>query len=91
MVFSVSGDGSVQVNDGIIQTENGGPMAAKVTSNDEKRIILTWSLDVINPSMQTTRMAYRASFERASNKIRVSAKPSGYANDFEGRGTCTQK
>lgn len=88
MIFGIDQGGGVQVNDGIIQTVNGGPMDAKVSSDNETRIVFTWSLDMTNADVQSTRMAYRATFDRATQKIRVAAKPAGYANDFEGRGTC---
>ncbi|MDZ7904853.1 MAG: hypothetical protein U5N55_03115 [Cypionkella sp.] len=88
MAFAMGGDGTVQVNDGIIQHFKGGQVAAKVIENTDKRLVFTWSIDMTNTAVQSTRMAYRATLTRATNKIRVHAVPSGYSNDFEGRGAC---
>jgi hypothetical protein len=89
MQLSMSKDGqSAKVIDGLIQHFVGKPIDAKVVENTDARLVVRWSVDMVNEAVQTTRMAYRATVFKDTNKIRVHARPNGYPNDFEGRGDC---
>ena len=63
------------------------PMTAKVTADTPKKLVFSWNVLMTNAG-QTTRMQYRAAFFRENNTVTIRAKPGGYVNDFEGRGTC---
>jgi hypothetical protein len=53
-----------------------------------KKLVLSWTVQMTNSTGQMTKMLFRASYFKARKEITVRATPTGYANDFEARGTC---
>lgn len=81
--------GSVQANDGLIQSVHGGPMVAKLLDSSAKKMVVTWTVQMTNSSGQQTKMQYRAAIFRGDKTITVTATPGGgYSNRFEARGKC---
>jgi len=65
------------------------PMKAKVSEDSKGKLVLTWNIQMTNATGQMTKMQFRASYFKGNKSITVRAVPGGgYANDFEGRGTC---
>jgi hypothetical protein len=88
-VFDYDGaTGKAIAADGWIQEMTGGPMDVKLSENTAKKAVFTWTLNFTNGSGQQTKMLYRAAYFKGDKAITVRATPSGYANSFEGRGTC---
>ena len=84
--------GQALAADGWIQHYHGTPIAAKVSEDTAKKLVLTWTLQMTNSTGQQTKMQYRASYFRQTGKITVRAVPGGgYSNSFEGRGTCATR
>ena len=84
---------AVTVLDPIIQYYKKKPLQAKVSVDNAKRVTFAWTLDGIkNASGQyVSGMIYRASIQKASNKVQIIAKPQRYANQFRGNGVCEVK
>jgi hypothetical protein len=79
----------VSVNDAVINYENGGPMDARIASDNATRLVFTWSLEnLTNSTGQVASWDYRAVFFKATRKFDVSLKPRGYDNSFLASGTC---
>lgn len=83
------GSGEAIVSDEVIMQHNDEqPIIAKVAADTEVKLVLTWAVQMTNWG-QMTRMQYRAAWFRKSGLLTIRAKPGGgYANSFEGRGTC---
>lgn len=84
-------DGSAAtVDDGIIRnfTKHDKGIAAKIVENTDKRLVLRWSVDLRDSTGQGARMGYRLTIFRDKLTARINGTPMGYANNFEGRGTC---
>ncbi len=79
---------TARVVDGIILHFNKRqPAAGKITENTSKKMVVTWSLNA-RASRQTTKMAYRAAVLKPANKVLVTAKPHGFADNLTARGRC---
>ena len=89
MFFEIE-NGAVLVVDGIILNEKRKPIPAKVREDSAKKLTVTWDLMLTNNRGQQTKMAYRASLLKPSNRITLTAKPHGYSNNFTARGRCQQ-
>lgn len=63
------------------------PITARVSDDTDAKLVLTWNIQMTN-SGQMTKMQYRAAWFRKSGLLAIRAKPGGYSNSFEGRGTC---
>ena len=90
-IFDYDADAvSVKVLDGIIQHEKGGPIPGKVASETSKKLGFTWSVKMSTNSGESIRMAYRASFIKATKAMQISAVPEGgnYSGGFDARGSC---
>lgn len=85
------GSSEAIVSDGLIYYYNDEqPLAAKVTENSAKKLVVSWNLG-LSTQGQTTKMQFRATYFKANKSITIRAVPGGgYANDFEGRGTCKE-
>lgn len=66
------------------------PVAAKVSEDTGKKLVLSWDVQMTNSTGQNTRMLFRASYFKADGSVIVRATPSGYSNQFEARGRCTK-
>lgn len=81
--------GTALAADGWILHYHDAPIAAKVSDNTKKKLVLTWNLTITNGSGQQTKMQYRAAYFKGTGDLNVSATPGGgYSGNFEGRGTC---
>ena len=90
-VFAITGD-SVSVADRVALKTNGNqPVQGKISDTTAKKIAFSWTTVIRSISGQVTRMAYRGSYYPETGKVIVKAKPTGYRNNFEARGTCTSK
>ncbi len=90
-VFAIKGD-SVAVADRIALVTNGNqPIEGKVVDSSAKKMAFSWTATTRDSRGQITKMAYRGSYFPATGKVIVKAKPTGYRNTFEARGTCTSK
>jgi hypothetical protein len=84
-----AGDSTAVASDGVIIYFFDAPIEAKVTGDTDKKLVLSWNVPMTNRSGQQTKMMYRATYFRQTGQMTVRATPgSGYANSFEGRGTC---
>jgi hypothetical protein len=82
--------GQAYASDALILYFNEQPVAAKVSEDTKKKLVLTWDLQFTNSTGQMTRMLFRAAYFRANGSVIVRATPSGYTNQFEARGRCTK-
>ena len=71
----------------IMYYNNEQPMTARVSADTDVKLVFTWNVQMTN-SGQMTRMQYRAAWFRKNGLLTIRAKPGGYSNSFEGRGTC---
>jgi len=83
--------GSVLVYDALIETETGAPLAASITEETPKRLTITWKLVVKDNGGNVAKMDYRAVYLKGDKSFLVSARPSGFDNQFQGRGSCKVK
>lgn len=89
VIQSDEGSGQAIVSDGVILHYNGNqPIAAKVSEDSAKKLVVTWNLKMTNNTGQMTKMQYRATWFKADGRVIIRAVPSGYSNDFEARGSC---
>lgn len=64
------------------------PVEAKLETDTDQRISVTWRLETKSGTGQFVRMAYRATIFKATGALSISAKPLGYEDTFTGSGTC---
>lgn len=85
------GDGTAVVSDGVILYFFDAPIEARVTGDSARKLVISWDVPMTNSNGQQTRMMYRATYFRQNEQMTVRATPGGgYANSFEGRGSCRQ-
>lgn len=80
----------VTVIDGMIDHYMGGPIAAKINTQNAKRTTYSWRLEGGKskiPGQTNIRIVYRATIF-PNGKVTVSGKPLGYQNTFRGKGVC---
>ena len=80
--------GLAVASDALILYFNKKPIAAKVSEDTPKKLVLTWAVQLTNSTGQITKMLFRASYFKADGSVIVRATPSGYAEEFEARGRC---
>ena len=80
--------GQAVASDALILHFNEKPIAAKVSEDTPKKLVLTWAVQLTNSTGQITKMLFRASYFKADGSVIVRAVPSGYSNQFEARGRC---
>jgi activator of HSP90 ATPase len=79
----------VSVNDALIQGINGGPLLGELASENDRRIVFTWTLrNVPSVSGQIASLKYRATIFKADGELQISMRPLNYDNSFNGAGTC---
>lgn len=81
---------TVLVSDSVIVYFNKKPVTGRLSYSSDKRLTVTWEVRGTkdDKSQNVARFMYRATILRPSNKVMVSAQPSGYHNSFSGRGRC---
>jgi hypothetical protein len=91
MQFVVAPDGgSATVLDPLIRAAYGGPIAAKVTENTDVKLVVTWSMPVQGYALAQATMSFRAAFQKAPNRLIVTATPLGVTERFFARGGCVR-
>lgn len=80
--------GAARVVDGLVLNFNKRlPATAKITENTDRKMVVTWSLNT-RVGSQTAKMGYRAALLKPANRMLVTAKPHGYADNLTARGRC---
>lgn len=87
MIFVVEEDEAV-VYDGVIHAFKGKPIPAKVVENSDAKIALRWEMGMRDGSGNSFIMRYKATLMLNSKVVTVTARPAGYDNKLEERGTC---
>lgn len=87
VIFVVEEDEAV-VYDGVIHSQKGKPIAAKVVENSEAKIAIRWEMGMRDGSGNSFIMRYKATMMHNSKIVTVTARPAGYDNKLEERGTC---
>lgn len=90
-VFQVDeSSGKAVAADGLIYYYNDEqPMAVKVADASDKKLVLSWNVQITAGNGQLTKMQFRATYFKGDKSIVIRAVPGGgYSNDFEGRGKC---
>ena len=82
---------TVVVDDGVIEYFHKGPIAAFSPNITATKITFNWDLFALNGSGQRAKLSYRAVVFLRDMTIRISMRPIGYVDDFEGYGTCKAK
>lgn len=82
--------GKVQVFDPVVNTEVGHPIDARIAVDNATRITFAWDLAAVTniKRQRATEMKYRMTYMKATGKMVLSVTPVGYANVFDGRGSC---
>lgn len=85
--------GRVLVNDPIINHFVKRPLEAKISVENTRRITFAWDLeDVSNSRNQFVPIfIFRLTVAKATNAASITAKPTGYVNNFQGFGKCEVK
>lgn len=73
--------------DAILKSISGGPVPAEVASKTKAKTAFTWSFRSNDTKNRSATTEYRAAIY-TDGKITITAKPLGYRNMFEARGTC---
>ncbi|ABG31389.1 hypothetical protein RD1_1770 [Roseobacter denitrificans OCh 114] len=86
-------NGQVLVSDSVVLQFNKAPIVARVTRNNDRKMVVRWRLNnnVNSQNQQTPSFDYTASLTKSNNKVHVSGSPDGYPNRFTGSGTCVLK
>ncbi len=66
------------------------PIEGRVSTDNSKRITFTWNLQTKVRS-QTAKIAYRATYMKATGRLNISGSPLGYSNRYTSSGTCDVK
>ena len=87
------GSGAVSILDPLIKHYKGAPLDGKVAVRNSKRITVSWVLDKITNKhggrrQFTAGLRYRITIQNASHKATIWAVPTGYSNQFRGKGSC---
>lgn len=81
--------GGIVVADGITLALNKGkPAEVEIVEDTEKRLTIRWRLATSDSSGQGAIMDYRLTYLPPMGKVIVGARPGGYMDKFEARGTC---
>ncbi|MEM6386722.1 MAG: hypothetical protein AAF718_10850 [Pseudomonadota bacterium] len=79
---------AARVVDGIVLHYNKRkPAAAQVSENTDKKMVVKWDV-FTKVGRQTAKMGYRVALLKPSNKVLVTAKPHGFADNLTARGRC---
>jgi hypothetical protein len=88
-VFKIDeAEGTVLVDDGLIEYVNKGPISGKLVDDSEVKILVTWDLITRSLSGQRTKMIFRGTYFVKLKQFQLRSKPMGYRNDYEANGTC---
>ena len=87
VIFVIEGD-EAAVYDGVIHAQKGKPIHAKVVENTDAKIAIRWEMGMRDGSGSSFIMRYKATLMQKSKVVTVTARPAGYDNKLEERGTC---
>ncbi|PIL13699.1 hypothetical protein P775_27435 [Puniceibacterium antarcticum] len=81
---------TVTVSDPLILYYNdGAPLQGKVAADNAKRTTFVWTFAMTTTGGQYVgKFQYTATYLKGAKKMLLSAIPIGYANQFNGAGTC---
>ena len=79
------------VDDGVIEFFNKGPIEAFGAKVTPAKITFNWDLFALTEAGQRAKLSYRAVLFLRDMTLRISMRPIGYADDFEGYGKCRAK
>lgn len=79
---------TVVVDDRVIEYFNKGPIEAFSPNITPAKITFNWDLFAVNDDGQRAKLSYRGVLFLRDTRFRVTMRPIGYANDFEGEGKC---
>jgi hypothetical protein len=93
-VFSIdSAAKTAIVNDILIQNTTGGPIVAEIARETASRYTIKWRIDSSNNTAYRgiPTLLFRATINKADNKISISAQPPAYDNRFHAQGVCAPR
>ena len=90
MRFDLAPDGRVQVVDPLIRGLYGGAIDGTVTENTPDKLVVTWSIPMQGFNLAQATMSFRAAFQKAPNRLIVTAVPLGFQERFIARGGCVR-
>ncbi|WP_121631868.1 hypothetical protein [Tropicibacter alexandrii] len=64
------------------------PMSGKLAVDNARRITFAWTVVTRSATNQRAKMRYRATIQKSSGQLDISAQPLGYANSYIAQGTC---
>lgn len=80
---------SAEVHDAITYHYNKQkPLQAEVSASNKQRVTFVWELRTQDSRNQNASMLYRATYVKGRKRMNIVAVPGGYANGFQGHGTC---
>lgn len=92
VIMSPSGDGkTATVVDGFIQGVEGGPIEAKIADESDRKLSVSWSLNLASTSSSRVKVHYRLSVQKGSLDASMTGRPLNYSNVFTAQGKCTRK
>jgi len=91
MQFEIAPDGgTAQVIDPLIRGAYGGPIEGTVTENTDAKLVVTWTIPMQGIQLAQATMLFRAAFQKAPNRLIVTAVPMGVQQRFFARGGCVR-
>lgn len=90
-VFSIdAGAGTAIVNDILITGTTGGPIVAEIANETAERYTIKWRIDSSNNTEYRSipTLLFRATINKADNRISIAAQPPAFDNRFKAQGTC---
>ncbi len=82
----------VVISDAVtLGSNNGQPVEGRLLVNNDRRMTVRWSVDVMARGNQKATMNYRATYVKNSGRVTVLAQPVGFANSFNLGGSCVAK
>lgn len=89
----VADDGTVQVVDGVVLHFNKKPMQTTVVRDNARRLIVKWSLDNARADNGHSfgDFDYRASVNKATGQIELTAIPRNFDTGVRSAGTCKKR
>jgi hypothetical protein len=82
--------GTAQVLDPLIRGLYGGPIEGAVTENTDAKLVVTWSIPMQGFNLVQASMLFRAAFQKAPDRLIVTAVPMGVQQRFFARGGCVR-
>jgi hypothetical protein len=90
-VFSIdSAAGTAIVNDILITGTTGGPIVAEIANETAARYTIKWRIDSSNNTEYRSipTLLFRATINKADNRISIAAQPPAFDNRFNAQGVC---